>query len=188
MYGQLISLSWEAVRDMRSLIVRLIVGRTLAFVEDHPILTGVTTAVGLGGYALLVLYRVNRYITRRVKSYREYRAACRISDQLDAEREEWISGNTDESYISEVAMEVVGRMGRRPVSSAGVNAARGLAYRIMRENNHRLAHIQRDLPRVLILVQMPSVMERALEEYTTTARFSERVDHRAENLGGRVLN
>jgi len=62
--------------------------------------------------------------------------------------------------VENVAAEIVGKMGGRATTSAQLSAARMLAFRIMRENDHRYSHIERDMPHILHLVQSPTKSER----------------------------
>jgi hypothetical protein len=93
------------------------------------------------------------------------------------ERESQLEGGKY-SFINEVASEVVGKIGGRPTTEAGMKAARILAYRIMRERDHRYSHCDRDLPLILTMIQQPTFMEEEMELYEHTTTFVERFDRR----------
>lgn len=91
------------------------------------------------------------------------------------------------SFVAEVAAEVVGRMGARPKTDAARAAARQLAFRIMREHNHRLSHIERDIPIVLALAETPLEHERGLDELRLTSEFTDRITVRQAGLLASVV-
>jgi hypothetical protein len=90
-------------------------------------------------------------------------------------------------FVHEVASEVVGRLGGRPTTSAGLKAARILAFRIMREKNHRHAHCDRDLPLILSLVQEPTLAEDAQNTIYSTTLLQERFDSRELTISASSL-
>jgi hypothetical protein len=62
-------------------------------------------------------------------------------------------------FVYEIAAEVVRQLGGRPTSNAQMIAARRTAGRVMHDRDHRLAHIERDMPMVLALIQTETSTE-----------------------------
>lgn len=125
----------------------------------------------------LHLIKVTRSKLRKVNKER---------DQLIVVRENQLEGG-QYNFVNRVACEVVGRMGGRPCSNAQQTAARILAFRIMREKDHRYAHCDRDIPKVMIMVLSPTLSEQEVEEFTSTTAFTERFDRRELSLAATSL-
>jgi hypothetical protein len=84
-----------------------------------------------------------------------------VVEQRDKMLVESIMLGTEVEYkfVHDVAAQVVAQLGGRPKSSAQLITATRVATRIMRENDHRWAHIERDMPVVLTLCQTETNLE-----------------------------
>jgi len=91
------------------------------------------------------------------------------------------------TFIEKVACEVVERMGGRPGDAAQLKAARLLAYRIMRDHNHRKSHVERDLPKILALVCTPTAVERQMEVAITGRNYMMNINSNEVALAGTFI-
>jgi len=80
------------------------------------------------------------------------------------------------SFVEEIAAEVQNRMGGIPETKAQIVAVRQLAYRLMRERNHRISHCHRDIPLVETLVRVPTLKQRRVWSYLQTDNFVNSVE------------
>lgn len=95
--------------------------------------------------------------------YLLFRRSIRNQDDLKValvdSRQSKVLANREYNYVERIAMEVVVRLGGRPSTAAGMHAAEILAYRMMKEDNHRIDHIERDFPFVMNLIISPTDRE-----------------------------
>lgn len=126
-------------------------------------------SLGIGGaYLASVLHsRVKRRLLFR-REAAEY--SLRRQEVVEG-REARIAAGSPLLYVERVSQQIVGKLGGIPSSAAERAAAERLAYRIMREDNHRYSHIARDMPFVMALVLTPNLGEQQRAAYKRALQF-----------------
>jgi hypothetical protein len=132
-------------------------------------LTSLGASLGVGGYMLasaLIRKAKSRYLFRQQAA--EY-AERRI--QVIEGREARIAADSPFLYVETVAAQVNLKLGGIPKTTAERAAAQRLAYRIMRNDNHRYVHIARDMPIIMALILTPTILQQQRSAYERAMEF-----------------
>jgi hypothetical protein len=89
------------------------------------------------------------------------------------ERQQLLDGGDIDNYpfAFDVAAEVVLRMGGRPKTPSELKAARMLAWQVMRNRDHRIAHCERDIVVILGMITAETEEERILNEMINSGQM-----------------
>lgn len=132
-------------------------------------LTSLGASLGVGGYMLanaLIKRAKSRYLFRQqAAEYAERR------NLVIEGREARIAADTPFIYVERVAAQVNLKLGGIPKTTAEREAAKRLAYRMMREDHHRYVHIARDMPIIMALIMTPTVLQQQRSAYERAMEF-----------------
>jgi hypothetical protein len=95
-----------------------------------------------------------------------------VVKELLTTRDAKIAAGEDLKYVSRVAAQVVARIGHIPKTNVELAASTQLAYRIMRDDNHRETHILRDMPFICSMIREPTMLERQFAAYYQMRDFN----------------
>jgi hypothetical protein len=145
-----------------------------------------STGLVAGATTYLVGRKARTFLDNFLRDLNDLAVQEKEVERIAEEREQQLL--TDEEYplLLRVATEVVARFGGRPKTNAELRAARIMAYRLMREADHRIKHCERDLPEVMTLIVTPTQAEARVEKLVLTGRFVQRLDRQELHLASSV--